>query len=165
MLRNNGPHLVCDTGEQLPKLVQKLYERSSVDLNTEQKQDLHVLLKKLAHIFSQEPGDLGQTDIIIHFIHTGDATPVLQPPRRLPQIQGEAVQEDMQKQGIIEPSRTPWASSIVLVKKSYRFCIDYRKLNEVTKKESHTLPRIDDSLETLAGIQWFSALDLRNGYW
>ena len=171
VLRNNGPHLSCDTGEQLPEHVQKLYERSSIDLNAEQKQDLCALLKEFADIFSQSSGDLGQTDIITHSIHTGDATPVRQPPRRLPLIQREAAQkaiQDMQQQGIIEPSKSPWASPIVLVKKkdgSYRFCVDYRKLNEVTKKDSYPLPRIEDSLETLAGMQWFSALDLRSGYW
>ena len=47
---------------------------------------------------------------------------------------------------------------------TYRFCVDYRKLNEITK-DSCPLPRIDDSLETLAGMQWFSALDMRSGYW
>ena len=74
----------------------------------------------------------------------------------------------MQQQGIIESSKSPLASPIVLVKKkdgSYRFCVDYQKLNEVTKKDSYPLPRIEDSLETLAGMQWFSALDLRSGYW
>ena len=48
---------------------------------------------------------------------------------------------------------------------SCRFCVDYQKLNEVTKKDSYPLPRIEDSLETLAGMQWFSALDLCSGYW
>ena len=74
----------------------------------------------------------------------------------------------MQQQGIIEPSKSPWASPIVLVKKkdgSYRFCVDYQKLNDVMKKDSYPLPRIEDSLEALAGMQWFSALDLRSSYW
>ena len=76
VFRKYGFHPLCDTGEQLPEQVQKLYERSIVNLNNEQKQDLHALFKEFADIFSQEPGDLGQTDIITHSIHTGDATPV-----------------------------------------------------------------------------------------
>lgn len=57
---------------------------------------------------------------------------------------------------------------MVLVRKKngrIRFCVDYRKLNEVTKKDSYPLPRINDTLEALAGSKWFSSLDLRSGYW
>ena len=66
--------------------------------------------------------------------------------------------EEMQNAGVIEPSLSPWASPIVLVRKkdgTTRFCVDYRKLNQATKKDSYPLPRIDDTLETLAGVKWF----------
>ena len=46
-----------------------------------------------------------------------------------------------------------------------RFCIDYRKLNDVTVKDSYPLPRTDDCLDSLAGSMWFSTLDLSSGYW
>ena len=75
---------------------------------------------------------------------------------------------DMLSQGVIQPSSSPWSSPIVLVKKkdgSYRFCIDYRKLNSITKIDAHPLPRVDDLLEALNGNTIFSTLDLHSGYW
>ncbi|GBM17772.1 Retrovirus-related Pol polyprotein from transposon 297 [Araneus ventricosus] len=70
--------------------------------------------------------------------------------------------------GIIEESSGPWASPFVLVKKKYgstRFCVDYRKLNKITIKDSYLLPRIDDTLDALNGSQWISTLDFKSGYW
>ncbi|GFT17118.1 hypothetical protein TNCV_4738431 [Trichonephila clavipes] len=74
----------------------------------------------------------------------------------------------MKNNDVIEPSSSSWASPIVLVRKkdgSSRFCVDYRRLNDVTKKDSYPLPRMDDTLDTLVGNTWFSTLDLKSGYW
>ena len=74
----------------------------------------------------------------------------------------------MLEQGVIEPSASPWSSPILLVRKkdgSIRFCIDFRKLNSVTRKDAYPLPRIDECLESLGGSRWFFTLDLASGYW
>eukprot|EP00731_Ephydatia_muelleri_P031170 Em0022g684a len=74
----------------------------------------------------------------------------------------------MLRDDVIQPSSSPWASPIVLATKkdgSPRFCVDYRKLNEVTQKDAYPLPQIDETLETLAESQLFSTLDLASGYW
>ena len=76
--------------------------------------------------------------------------------------------KDMIEKKVISPSKSPWASPIVLVQKRYgstQFCVDYRKINEVTRKDAYPIPRIDETLDTLAGETLFSTLDLRSGYW
>ena len=83
-------------------------------------------------------------------------------------VETETEVQKMLKRGVIEQSSSPWASPIVLVKEkdeSTRFCVDYRRLKDVAIKDSYPLPRIDDSLDALAGSEWFSTLDLKSGYW
>ena len=74
----------------------------------------------------------------------------------------------MQEQGVIEPSSSPWPSPVVLVQKkdgTNRFCVVYHRLNEVTHKDLYPVPRIDDTIDALSGVEWFSTLDLKSGYW
>ncbi len=74
----------------------------------------------------------------------------------------------MAANSIIEPSDSPWAAPMVMVRKKtggWRPCVDFRRLNAVTRKDSYPLPRIDDALDYVAGSCWFSSLDLRSGYW
>ena len=74
----------------------------------------------------------------------------------------------MLEQGIVEESSSPWASPIVLVAKpdgSTRFCVDYRRLNAITKVDEYPLPRVDECLDVLSGQKYFSTLDLATGYW
>ncbi|GFX01388.1 transposon Tf2-6 polyprotein [Trichonephila clavipes] len=143
----------------------------NAELSPEQKSSAERLFQEFEDVFSRNSSDIGHTTVTQHRIDTADHPPIKQHPRRLPFAKQEEVGtllREMQENDVIEPSSSPWASPIVLVRKkdgSTRFCVDYRKLNDVTKKDSYPLPRIDDTLDTLSGHKWFSTLDLKSGYW
>ena len=129
------------------------------------------LLDKFQDVYSRGPDDLGRTSKVYHQIPTGSAKPIKQGPRRLPYHQREEVEKNLDamiKNGVVTPSTSPWSSPIVLVKKkdgTTRFCVDYRKLNDVTRKDAYPLPRIDATLDALGGAGYFSTMDVASGYW
>lgn len=156
----------------LPEHLEDLFERSACQVqNMEERNSVKKLLSEYADVFSRNAADIGRTGMIKHNILTGDHPPIKQPARRMPAAKREEARkaiDEMQRSGVIEQSTSPWSSPIVLVRKkngSTRFCVDYRKLNSITKKDSYPLPRIDDTLEALEGASWFSTLDLKSGYW
>ena len=129
------------------------------------------LLDEFQDVYSRGANDLGKTSKVYHKIPTGDARPIKQGARRLPYHQRREVETNldaMVKNGVVTSSTSPWSSPIVLVKKKdgiTRFCVDYRKLNDVTRKDAYPLPRIDETLDALGGAAYFSTMDLASGYW
>ena len=91
--------------------------------------------------------------------------------RRIPPPQLDEVREHLKLMldaGVVQPSNSPWCNAVVLVRKkdgSLCFCIDLRRLNVLTVKDSHPLPRICETLESLAGAAHYSTFDLNSGFW
>ena len=169
-LTDNSSYSLHVSNAPPPSDVQKQLENAlSPSLLPMERDILLQTLLKYSDVFDDKV--LGHTGVITHKIDTGNAVPIRQLPRRLPYAYRQETSKqitDMLNQGVIQPSHSPWASPIVLVKKkdgSFRFCVDYRKLNAVTRKDAHPLPRVDDLLDSLQGASMFSTLDLRSGYW
>ena len=142
-----------------------------LNLPREEKETFQSFLRQHHHAFTLKDGECGETDLIQMEIDTGNAHPKKQRARRLPfalrQVVAHQLRE-MQDQGVIQPSKSPWASPVVLVKKkdgTHRFCVDYRGLNAATKTDSFPLPRIEDLLNVLGQARYFSTLDLASGFW
>lgn len=141
------------------------------DLSPDELSALQSLLAEKAQAFSTN-GELGLSNLYEHSIELlPDVKPFVEPVRRHPRTHTDEAQRqvgEMLEKGIIEESSSPWASEYVMVKKKtgeWRMCIDYRRLNTMTKKNSYPLPNTEECLETLAGKVYFSKLDFASGYW
>jgi predicted aspartyl protease len=141
------------------------------DLNEEQLIQLYKLLEEYADLFATNNKQPGIAKNISHSIQTDATKPINQAPYRVSPAERSIIYDNVQemlKNNIIEQSRSPWASPVVLVNKkdgSIRFCVDYRKLNQSTKRDVYPLPRIDDALALMNGNCYFSSFDLSSGYW
>ena len=161
----------CDPS-MLPEHLKDLLDRASEDLDELQRGQMAEILLDFVDLFPVPGSTLtGHTDAVEHNIDTGDSRPIRCAPRRIsPQKikQEDNCVEEMLTGGQIEPSDSPWSAPVVLLTKKdggTRFCVNYRRLNLATIKDAYPLPRIDDTLDMLAGKQWFSTLDLASGYW
>ena len=150
--------------ERQDLLLEKLHLSGLEAWPQEQAEQACNLLREYHDIFSLEKHDMGHTNATKHKI-------VLKDPDRIPPPQLDEVREHLKLMldaGVIQPSNSPWCNAVVLVRKKdglLCFCIDFRKLNSLTVKDSHPLPHICETLESLAGAAHFSTFDMNSGFW
>ena len=139
----------------------------------EQAEQARSLLKEYHDIFSLEKCDMGHTNTteLKIVLKDPDTVPFKERFRRILPPQLDEVREHLKLMldaGVIRPSNSPWCNAVVLVRKkdgSLCFCINFRKLNSLTVKDSHPLPRICETLESLARAAHFSTFDMNSGFW
>ncbi len=148
--------------EQINKLI------THID-DDKQREQLSKILWKYGKLFDvSEPSKIDM--ILKNAIDTGTHRPIHTPPYRKSNKDQETLRKEtdkLLKNGIIEHSTSPWSSPVVLVKKkdgTTRFCVDYRRLNQITTKDAFPLPRIDDIYDQLTKATYFTKFDFKAGY-
>ena len=139
----------------------------------EQAEKAHGLLQEYHDIFSLEKHYMGHTKATKHKIvlKDPDTPPFKERFHRIPPPQLDEVREHLKLMldaGVVQTSNSPWCNAVVLLRKkdgSLHFCIDFRRLNALTMKDSHPLPCICETLESLAGAAHYSTFDLNSGFW
>ena len=136
-------------------------------LEPSEAQRLHEFLAAELPASSEKPG---VTSLTAHHIDVGDSAPIRQKPYHVtPAIRNIMWKEvdEMLKDGIVEPSQSDWASPVVMVKKpggKYRFCIDFRRVNAVTKRDAYPIPNMTGILDELRLAHYITTLDLSKAY-
>ncbi|KAI0996644.1 hypothetical protein K3495_g11539 [Podosphaera aphanis] len=160
---DNGTVFVIENA--MPKANDKSLEIVSLIKNFQQ---------KYSPVFRFNPENPQQTvheTTVQHYIDTGLSNPVKIPARRYSPAQCKAINDFLRmaiKRKLIRKSKSPWAAPAVLAPKkggAWRFCIDYRQLNSITKKHAFPLPNIQDELQKAAGKNYYCSFDLIDGFW
>ncbi|XP_076057230.1 uncharacterized protein LOC143034764 [Oratosquilla oratoria] len=147
----------------LPQVVDKLDH-----LTAAQREDLTALLSKYQEVFRDTPG---KTDLILHDVDVGDAKPIKQAQYRVNPQRAAIIRMEidyMLAHGLITPAQSEWSSPVILVPKAdgtQRFCVDFRRVNAVTKRDSYPLPRLEECIDRVGGAHFITKLDLLRGYW
>jgi hypothetical protein len=145
-------------------------------LGRRKKEIIDPVLLKYAHLFHhEETNDFKGTDVVEHQILTGDARPIRRPPYPVPYAQREGMRNQVEKmldKGVIRDSNSPWSAPAILVPKKslhgkpkFRFCVDFRALNALTKFDTYPLPGFEETTSTLYGSKFFTTLDSFCAYW
>lgn len=154
----------------LPVKATESYKNVKVNesLSLDQNESVIALLHEFQDVLTDVPG---RTDVIQHEVQLTTNEPIRNRPYQIPYAIREAVRDEIQKMidmDIIEPSESPYASSVVVAKKSdgsNRICIDFRKLNKVTVFDAEPMPDPEEMMAKISQSRYFSKIDLCKGYW
>jgi hypothetical protein len=146
--------------------------RVNKNLGDEDREKTVALLNRYLRCFAASPHELSRSNVLVrHVIDTGNHLPVHRAPYSSAWRERELINDQtqtMMRGNVIVPSNSAWAAPVVLARKKdgeWRFCVNYHRLNAVTKKDVYPLPTIDDALSRMEGSRYFSILDMQAGYW
>ena len=154
---------------------EKLLEKLSLDGLAHWSPENVVAVRELVlvyhDVFALESNELGCTSAIEHEIRIENSKPFKErfwhiPPPLLEKVRASL--RDVLEVGAIHPSQSPWCNAVVLVQKkdgTLHFCVNFRRLNMQTKKDSYPLPHIQEALESMVGSAHFSSMDFKSGFW
>ena len=177
----NNSNIVIEPGQKVAKAFvaetlppNDFSHLDSIEIESEacenEKSQLKMLLQEYSHVFAKNKMDFGFTNLLKHEIHLNSDVPVKQSYRRIPPHIFNEVRDHIQgllEANIIRPSSSPYASPIVVVRKKsgdIRLCVDYRRINDITRKDSFPLPRVQEVVDELKGSKYFSVIDMASGY-
>jgi hypothetical protein len=159
--------------ERNEALYQKLLRGKLDHLSRKERQLIEPVLRKYAHVFhDEETNDFKGTHVIEHEIPVGNARRPCRTPYTLRDEMKTQVESMLQK-GVIRESNSPWAALAILVpkkrgpdgKQKFRFCVDFRALNSITKFDSYPLPVFEEATASLSGSKYSTVLDCYSGFW
>ena len=133
-----------------------------------QRKELAEVITQYREVFPDVPS---KTNLIEHDVDVGDYAPIKQHPYRVSPMKKELLDKEVQymlENDIIEESQSNWSSPCILVPKhdgGFRFCTDFRKVNDKTKSDSFPIPRIADCIDQIGNAKFVSTFDMLKGYW
>jgi len=158
-------------------LYKKLLPGKLDHLTNEDRQHIEPILKKYAHLFhDEEENDFKCTNMMEHQIQVGDKKPIRKQPYRVPYALWQEMQDQVQKmlnKSVIGASNSPWSFPAVLIPKKkgpdgkpqYRFCVNFRALNSVTRFDPYPLPLLEEATAALYGSIYLMVLECYSGFW
>ena len=173
-LNDHGHYAAVNSNQSVEQISQELFmkinELTEHVPNVKFRSKLKSILLKHADLLDSSKPSIIKTTVN-HTIETNNCRPIAQRPYRKSHAQEQIINdlcEQFCNDNIIRPSQSEWASPVVLQQKkdkSWRFCVDYRRLNDVTKKDNYPLPRIQEIFDALHGSRYFTTLDFASGYY